>query len=378
MGYAAAMAKRCDVLVCLDGDQLASEYAGRTVPAAVGRLRRLRFKTPLDLVRLVLEVRRFRPSIVHFQEAAGPRKALFNAVLAALTTHRAMIVLTVHDPLPHEGRDQSAAKRMAFARGYLRRRADIIVVHGAYCAKLLRDSAPTFRPALRPRTLRPRIAVSEHGLILEPARFGPAARSGPLRLYFFGRMEAYKGLDVLLAMAEMLHEDGVPFALAVAGRGPELDRLQERFQRLPELDVSNGFVPPAQVMAAIQAADCVLLPYLSATQSGVLAAAYAGRRYVVASRTGGIPDVVEHGVNGLLVPPGDPRALADAVRSLVRDQSLRGRLQAGAAATAQGRLSWDRIAAELQATFLAQVDQAGADQAGAVAGPRANKQSVSN
>lgn len=145
--------------------------------------------------------------------------------------------------------------------------------------------------------------------------------------------------------------EGLPFELSIAGHGPELDRLQARFGRLPEVTIHDGFVPPRQVMASIQSADCVMLPYLSATQSGVLAAAFAGRRYVIASQTGGIPDVVEHGGNGLLVSPGDPQALADAVRQLAHDPVLRLRLREGAEATATGKLDWNRIASELVKVF---------------------------
>ena len=340
--YAAAMAKHCDVLVFLDADRLAAEYAGREIPeTGVGRLERVRFKSPRDLLRMVRAISRFRPSVVHFQEASGPKRAFFSVCVAAMTRASATIVLTVHDPVPHEGRDRLAAQKMAWARTRLRRQADIIVVHGAYCGRLMRE---------RIGFATQQVVESEHGLILEPPALLPLP-AAPLKLYFFGRMEAYKGVEVLLSMAESLHDEGLPFELTIAGHGPELDRLQARFERLPEVSVYNGFVPPLQVMASIQAADCVLLPYLSATQSGVLAAAFAGRRYVIASETGGITDVVEHGRNGLVVSPGDPQALADAVRRVAHDKALRVRLHEGADATAREKLDWSRIAEELFEVF---------------------------
>lgn len=348
LGYAGGLAKHCDVLVCVDADQVADEYAGRKVPTAgVGRVERFRFKSPLDLLRMFRAVSRFRPSVIHFQEAAGPKRAFFSACVAARLRRRATIALTVHDPVPHEGRNLAAAQRMPWARLYLRRRADVIVVHGAYCGRLMRNSLGSAAP---------RVVESEHGLLLEPPVLLPLPvllppPAAPLKLYFFGRMEAYKGVEVLLLMAESLHAEGLPFELSIAGHGPELDRLQARFGRLPEVTIHDGFVPPRQVMASIQSADCVMLPYLSATQSGVLAAAFAGRRYVIASQTGGIPDVVEHGGNGLLVSPGDPQALADAVRQLAHDPVLRLRLREGAEATATGKLDWNRIASELVKVF---------------------------
>lgn len=342
--YAQAMDRHCEVMAFLDDGQLADEFDERPLAPDTARLVvRTRFRTPRDLWRLLSIVRRFDPDVVHLQEAAGPRRAAFLALLALLLKRRALVVLTVHDPLPHEGRDQAAAGRTARVGAHVRHLADVFVAHGAYCTALVRRFADGQRQQVVP---------SEHGLILEPTSLRPP-EPGPLRLYAFGRMEAYKGLEVLLHAAEQLHASGVPFVLTLAGRGPELDRLQDRFTALPEVTVHNMFVPPNAAMDAIQAAECVVLPYLTATQSGVLAAAYAGRRYVIASATGGLPDVVAHGENGLLVPPGDAAALAGAVQDLVRDPVLRARLLQGAAATAGGQLDWDRIAADLFGTLSA-------------------------
>ncbi len=351
--YAAAMAKCCDVLVCIDAGQMAAEYAGRAAPAVPGgQVAPVMFRTPADLWRLARLVRRFRPDVVHLQEAAGPRRGAFLACIAAMLRRSALIVLTVHDPVPHGGRDAGVARRAAWSRNLVRRLADVLVVHGAHCARLLREDLAARRPEV-PQPGLPQIVQSEHGLILEPSLVRPP-QPGPLRLYFFGRMEAYKGVEVLLEAAELLHGEGLPFRLLVAGHGPELDRLQDRFQRLPEVEVRAGFAPPGEIIEAIQEVDCVVLPYLSATQSGVLAAAFAGRRFVIASAAGGIPDVVGHLRNGLLVPPGDPHALAAAIRA-AGDEGLRAQLRDGAAETAQGQLDWDRIGRELHATFMAAV-----------------------
>ena len=345
--YAQAMAQRCDVLACVDAGQLASEYEGRRQPdLPAGRIEPVRFKTPTDLWRLLRLVVSFRPDVIHFQEAAGPRRGMFLAAVAAILKRSALIVLTVHDPLPHQGRDVRAARRAAKPRDYLRRLASILIAHGAYCADLLRGSA---RLGTGP------VIASEHGVILEPAERRPVP-PGPLKLYMFGRMEAYKGVEVLLAAAERLDAEGVAFELSIAGQGPELDRLRDRFQMLPGVRLQTGFAPPNQVIASIQEADCVVLPYLSATQSGVLAAAFAGHRFVIASETGGIPDVVVHGQNGLLVPPGDPAALADAIRTVAQDPAMRETLRQGAVATARQQLDWSRIAKCLHASFAAALE----------------------
>jgi glycosyltransferase involved in cell wall biosynthesis len=136
-------------------------------------------------------------------------------------------------------------------------------------------------------------------------------------LLFFGFVRAYKGLDILLeAMEGLGPEQG--YHLVIVGEfyeDPEkyrsrLDALRERGQ----LTLVDRYVANEEVPLFFSAADVVMVPYLSATQSGVIQIAYAFLKPVVATAVGGIPDVVTDGRTGHLVPPGDPRAMAEAVR----------------------------------------------------------------
>jgi glycosyltransferase involved in cell wall biosynthesis len=95
----------------------------------------------------------------------------------------------------------------------------------------------------------------------------------------------------------------------------------------------------------------VVLPYKDATQSGVVAAAYGAGRPVIASAVGGIPEVVIDGYNGLLVPPINPEALANAMEKLILSPELLDRLTQGAKATASGLMNWDRIAAAMHDSY---------------------------
>ncbi|HYF06125.1 MAG TPA: glycosyltransferase family 4 protein [Acetobacteraceae bacterium] len=341
--YARAMARHYEVLLILDDRHIADEYGGRSVPEDATRLIRTnQFRTPLDLLRLAWDVVRFRPSIVHFQEAAGPRRAFFSALVALVMKPFAEIVLTVHDPTPHLGRDEEIRRRCAPMLAVVRRLADVVVLHGAFCAREYR----------RLRVAAQKVVVSAHGAVLAPAQAG-RPHGCRLNIYFFGRMEAYKGLDVLLRALRIMHEEGLDFRLVMAGQGPELDRLEEGFRELPEVTVRKGYVRSDEIVRGIQEAECVVLPYLSATQSGVVTAAFAGERYVVASETGGLMDIVRHGQNGLLVPPGDPRALAAAFRTLFAEPGLRERLLEGARETAETQLDWNRITDDLHRQLAA-------------------------
>nr|WP_283812738.1 glycosyltransferase [Bradyrhizobium tropiciagri] len=184
----------------------------------------------------------------------------------------------------------------------------------------------------------------------------PPANAAPIdpiagRILFFGRMWAYKGLDVFLDAVDMLAKRGVPHHAVVAGRGPEMTRLGARMGAMPTIEAINAYISPADTSIMFQSAAVVALPYKDATQSGVLASAFGNQRPVVASATGGIPDVVADGVNGLLVPPGDATALADALERVLTSRSLAATLHDGARQTATVALNWDRIADELFSTY---------------------------
>jgi glycosyltransferase involved in cell wall biosynthesis len=135
-------------------------------------------------------------------------------------------------------------------------------------------------------------------------------------LLFFGFVRRYKGLDVLIeAMPRVLATRAVTLVVA----GEFYEPIEPLLARIAELDLGNAvrvldrYVPDEEVGDLVAAADCVVLPYRSATQSGVVLVAYAGGCPVISTAVGGLPEVVEEGVTGHLVPPGNPAALADAI-----------------------------------------------------------------
>jgi glycosyltransferase involved in cell wall biosynthesis len=342
--FANGLADGAEVLLFVERDQFEAEFEGRDVEAASGvTLHRVTYQTLADYRRIMKEIQHFKPEVVHIQEAAGLKKAIMMAMITRAVRGTARTALTVHDPSPHEGRDAAIARRTAPFRRYVRARADLIVVHGASCQTEYEQSY--LMPGQRLLSVDHGVLFNDDEVISEP--------STQLSLLFFGRMEAYKGLEVLLQAVQQLAREVVDFRLVVAGRGPELDRLQDQFEAIVGVNVFNGFVPPKQLINAIRSADAILLPYLSATQSGVLAGAFGNGRFVIASAVGGIPDVVTDGANGLLVSAGDPEALAQAIRRVAVDRQLKERLMAGARATGEGRLSWKRIGSAVLDAYAA-------------------------
>ena len=112
----------------------------------------------------------------------------------------------------------------------------------------------------------------------------------------------------------------------IAGRGEEMSKYHALMQDPAGFEVHNRWIDEDERVTFFRRAAVVVLPYIEASQSGVVPMAYTFGKPVVATRTGGLPEVVEHGETGLLVPPHDEDALADAVIELLRDGDLRRRL----------------------------------------------------
>ena len=110
--------------------------------------------------------------------------------------------------------------------------------------------------------------------------------------------------------------------------------------------VVEGYVPDREVEKYFSAANLVVLPYESATQSGIVQIAYGFRKPVIVTRVGGLPEVVEDMVTGLIVEPNDDEGLSKAI-SCFFDEALEDKLVEGIK-DREYRFSWDRMREALE------------------------------
>jgi glycosyltransferase involved in cell wall biosynthesis len=167
-------------------------------------------------------------------------------------------------------------------------------------------------------------------------------------LLFFGLVRAYKGLPNLLRAFAIVSKR-LPATLFVVGEF--YDDRAPYDELIAELGIGEGvrivdrYIPDEEVATYFSAADLVVLPYQSATQSGIVQTAFAFGRPVVVTAVGGLPDVVRDGVTGYVVPPEDPPALAAAVeRFFVEDAAQR---MTDAIRAEAPRFTWSGCAAAL-------------------------------
>jgi glycogen synthase len=131
--------------------------------------------------------------------------------------------------------------------------------------------------------------------------------------------------------------------LLVVGDGPDRPALARRVQRFGSRVHFTGFVPHVQVPAVLRHVDMFVLPSLYEDLSSALIEAMAAGLPVVATRVGGTADLVHDGVNGLLVAPRDPAALAAAISRVLADPAAAARLAAAARRTADA-YAWPGLA----------------------------------
>jgi glycosyltransferase involved in cell wall biosynthesis len=275
-------------------------------------------------------VRRFAPDVVHLQEV---HPLISTGTILAL--RRSLpIVLTVHDPIGHSGSlPADSWQWKQFMR--LRRKTTRVIVHGPR----MREEIQTLDPHLNER-----VDVVPHGILGQDEADAAPGSHEPATFLFFGRIEIYKGLSFLLDAADILQARGRPVRLLIAGTGADLETHRQRIAASDCIELVDSYVPARDVPSLFRRSTAVVLPYTDATQSGVAAIALANSRPVIASDVGDLPDIVVHGRTGLLVPPCDAIALANAMERLLVETTLRDSLAIEAGRHARTRLSWSRIA----------------------------------
>ena len=259
---------------------------------------------PITWARAFKAVKSFAPDIVIFQWWHPFFAPLAGTLARAFRRNGLKCILECHNVFPHDN--------APFARLLLKFAAKPVnsfITHSA-----------SDRDDLLPFASGKTIGVAPLPVPSEFSGETKQTRSGRTIL-FFGMVRKYKGLDVLLrAMPKVLARQGCEDCrLLIAGEFYDsADKYLELIDDLglkKQVDLDNRYIPNEEIAGIFAGADVLVLPYLNATQSAVARIALANSLPIIASRSGGLKEVVIENVNGLLFAVGDSAALAEQLIS---------------------------------------------------------------
>ncbi len=224
-----------------------------------------------------------------------------------LTGGRTKALFICDNIVPHEKRPLDS-----LFTSYAFKAVDSCIVQSGAVERDLRTLYPDMPYRLVPHPI--------YNIFGEPVPKAGARRTLRIRqdnvMLFFGYVRTYKGLDVLLRAMPLVLKS-VKVKLLVVG---EFYGDESRYRKMIDelgigqwVEVRSEYVPNGEVSPFFCASDVVVLPYRSATQSGIVQIAYNFNRPVIATDVGGLSEVVIDGVSGRIVPPADETALAEAI-----------------------------------------------------------------
>lgn len=294
---------------------------------------------PFSWLRTAWVISRFNPDLVilsWWNPFFGP--AFSTLALLIKLFSKAKVMFLIHNVLPHEP--------LPFDRqltAFTLKRGDFHIVQSsddeAKLLGILQD--PIYR-----KTFHPTYNVFNHeDVSRETARRYLSLPPGAQVMLFFGFVREYKGLICLIDALPEIHRRLPDSKLLIVG--DFYDDKKKYISRMEELGIASmvavydEYVPDREVGIYFGAADLVVLPYESATQSGIVQIAYAFGKPVVVTSVGGLPEVVDDGRTGYVVPPKNARALAESVVRFFEQN--KGREFSAAIHAEKDRFSWRRM-----------------------------------
>ncbi len=302
------------------------------------RLPRMRYPSNLWMIRrLVDQVEALRPDVVHI---TGYYPWMY---FGLRRLSRYPLVVTVHDPEKHSGDTENKLVPGSY-RVFYKYMTRVIVLGEEMKKSVLAGGAMD----------RSSVDVVLHGNAHDFLQWAdPGTREQGSTVLFFGRIYPYKGLEYLMD-AEPIVREQVPAArFVIAGKGSAgyLKSVKARAVHPEAFRFIGGYVPDDVVARLFQQASLVVLPYVDGTQSGPLLLSYSFRKPVVATNVGSLPEYIEQGKTGYVVPARDPQALADRIVALLRDAGMRKEMGEAAFRMSSEKLSWEVLAGQYMAVY---------------------------
>ncbi len=290
------------------------------------------------IARLSWLLRRLRPDVIHLHRASNTYLPFCFQFARGVP-----MVMTIHDVTAHPGEDSEQPGRRQRVRDFLNQRAAAFILHGEW----LRD-----RFLEQTAVAEERVHSIPHGCYSVFRHWAEGeVEEVPGSVLFFGRIHEYKGLAYLLEASKIVAEQVPGYRLIIAGAGRNLEQHRAELAEHPYAEVHEGYLTNAEVTAVFRKSSLIVLPYIEGSQSGVVRIGYVFGKPAIVTAVGSIPESVQDGVTGRVIPPRDTEALAAAMVELLADRGKLRRMSEAAAAMPETDFSWARIAERTEGVY---------------------------
>ena len=283
----------------------------------------------LMLLEIIYKIKRFKPDIVHLQKG----HPWFNCMLPVLK--RYCLITTIHDVTLHTG-DKHSKILPSFTNKIAINCSDKIIVHGDY---LKEEMVKEYKVAREDVHVLKRGVNSIYTRCVDKEKIEERNM-----LLFFGRIWEYKGLKYLIEAEPIITKEIPDVKIVIAGQGEDFKKYRDMMVNKENYIVYNKNIPDTMVAELFQRASIVILPYIDGSQSGVIPQAYAFRKPVVVTKVGSLPEIVDDGITGCIVPPRDTKKLAGAIIDLLKDDERRKKMGENGYKKTREDLAWKNIA----------------------------------
>ena len=295
------------------------------------------------MFRVIKEARKNKAHILHLHFFHCPPLDFAFLLIARLLGMN--IVITVHDVIPF---DTHPLDVIWIKKIY--RSADALIVHTRDSQRLLTNTLNIPGHKIRIIPQGPYLKFSaQQQLSKSKARTKLSLPQGAYIVLFFGQIKKVKGLNYLIkALPELLEK--APESILVIAGAEWKDSFTAYQNLIKELHLEDNviahirYIPDQDVPVYFTAADVVVLPYIQVFQSAVLFMAYSFAKPIIASRVGGLSEVIKNGETGILVPPKDEKALAQALIKVYYQKQWSEALGRKGKLVVQEKYSWTSIA----------------------------------
>lgn len=268
----------------------------------------------LELIDILRILKKEKIKLLHI--ASGRPFWLFPLYIIYKLAFKGKIVFTLHEPIKRKG-DPSTFKIYKYLDYYLViKLADYLIFGGKQILQIFKNSMST-----KAKLIQTSLGIFTQ---LNSSTKKTYIRKNN-RILFFGRIEKYKGLKILIKSTKYIKND---YELIIAGAGKiEKNQTLDRLINRGKVKIYNYFIDNDFLIKLFSTSSVVVVPYLTGTQSGVISTAFSFNTPVIATKIGSIHEIITERKTGFVVKPNDPKSLADKINLIINNEDLQKKFQ---------------------------------------------------